>query len=237
MGRCVFSKENFDCSREFFSAPMHFRCFFLVHENRYIVKMNNSIMQIDSFTDGFIRFIFATPVVALMIAVATAIFAFIRFIREQEHQRKTTLNALFAEIANIFEHCVYAANGLPLESIDLFEVKKKLRWAKHGFSKSSSDSALRSAGDIGRLGFLDATNIQLLIQFELKLRNDNLFIDLILEDEKNISEKNLDELNHRLISRIHQAAILLEGLVASKPELYRAFSDLKNQLPIMKILA
>lgn len=76
-------------------------------------------------------------------AAGTAIFAYFRYVREQERQRRTLLNALFAELANMFEHYTYAAADLPADASDTFELKKRLRWSKYG--------AVRSASDVGKM--------------------------------------------------------------------------------------
>lgn len=192
-------------------------------------------MDFSAAANSLSSFLVATPVVALLAAVSTAIFAYIRYTKEQEHQRKTMLNALFAELANVYEHCVYAAYELPANTGDLFTKKKRLRWAKHGFQKSSSESSLRSTVDIGKLGFLNAKNIQSLIQFELKLRNDNLFIDQILDKEEEITREKLHELSSRLKSRVKQSAVLLEALVESRSELNQVFQEIKGRLPALSL--
>ncbi len=46
---------------------------------------------------------------ALVVALFTAIFAYVRYTREQQHQQRTLLNSLFAELGNILENNTYAA--------------------------------------------------------------------------------------------------------------------------------
>jgi hypothetical protein len=59
---------------------------------------------------------------ALIIAAAAATFAYYRYLQEQKHQRSTLLNALFSEIANIYEHYSYAAHEIPTTLEDEFEM-------------------------------------------------------------------------------------------------------------------
>ena len=161
---------------------------------------------------------------ALVVALLTAIFAYARYVREQEHQRKTLLNALFAELANILEHYTYAAFELPTDTTDPFELKKRLKWSKYG--------PMRSANDVGKLGFLDATSVTALLQLELLMRNDNTYLDQLLENESNLTRDRLMVAQRRLSQRAADANSLLKQLVAKRPELKRALADLKKQLPI-----
>ena len=69
---------------------------------------------------------------ALVVALFTAIFAYVRYTREQQHQQRTLLNSLFAELGNILENNTYAAVELPIDSWDWFELKKRLKWATFG---------------------------------------------------------------------------------------------------------
>ncbi len=160
---------------------------------------------------------------ALVVALFAAIFAYGRYTREQRNQQQTLLNALFAELGNILEHYTYAASELPIDSQDQFELKKRLKWATFG--------PLRSVNDIGKLGFLDASNIKSLLQLELLNRNDNTYLNQLLEDEDGRTKERLVDIKGRLRARAKSAASLLEGLVAKKPELTRAMEELKGQLP------
>lgn len=163
---------------------------------------------------------FATAVVA---ALLTAVFAFWRYIAEQRHQRRTLLNALFAELANIVEHYTYAQIELPHSVDDKFELKKRLKWSTFG--------ALRSTNDIGKLGFLDATNIKSLLQLELLIRNDNSLLTQLADDETGRTPLQMKELRARLAARASSAAGLLTDLVAKKTELAPALERLKSELP------
>jgi hypothetical protein len=160
---------------------------------------------------------------ALVIAALTAVFAYLRYVREQEHQRTTLLNALFAELASIFEHYTYAAFELPIDPSGAFELKKRLRWSKYG--------GLRSTNDVGKLGFLDASNIRALLQLELRIRNDNALLDQLLEGIPDLTSRILQDTKNRLRQRIADAGWLLKQLVDKRPELERVLADLKKELP------
>lgn len=163
---------------------------------------------------------------ALVIALITAIFAYFRYVREQEHQRKTILNALFAELANILQHCTFAAYELPSNSTSPFDLEKRLRWAKHGM--------LRSANDVTKLGFLSASNVCALLQLELSMRNDNSYLDQLIPLAGLHSSEHISIAQRRLLQRAHQASELLGSLVDSNPRLRAPFAALKNELPIVK---
>lgn len=162
---------------------------------------------------------------ALLIAAFTAMFAYVRYIREQEHQRRTLLNALFAELANILEHCAYAAAELPTDPMETSELKKRLQWSKYG--------SLRSASDVTRMGFLDASSIKALLQLELRLRNDGLLLDQMLKDLVEITEPNLWDMRGRLVRRVADVSWLLNQLVTKRPELKSTLKNIEKELPIL----
>jgi hypothetical protein len=162
---------------------------------------------------------------ALLIAACTALFAYIRYAREQEHQRRTLLNALFAELANILEHYTYAAAEFPTDSADVFELKKRLRWSKYG--------VVRSANDIGKMGFLDASSIKALLQLELRIRNDAILLDQLLEDAPSATPPRLRSVKARLEARVADAGWLLNQLVAKRSALKQALADLTRDLPVI----
>ena len=66
---------------------------------------------------------------AVILAFITAIFAYWRYTREQQHHRNTLLNALFGELANIYEHYTYNAFELPCNVENNNELKKRLSWS------------------------------------------------------------------------------------------------------------
>lgn len=162
-------------------------------------------------------------VAALIVALATAVFAYVRYVREQEHQRRTLLNALFAELANVVEHYTYAALELRVDARDGFEIRKRLKWSKYG--------PLRAANDIGKLGFLNASSVEALLQLELRIRNDGLLLDQLLEERTVPPREQLAEASARLRARAGDAAALLDELVASRPELLPALAAMKGRLP------
>lgn len=163
---------------------------------------------------------------ALIIAACTAAFAYYRYVREQEHQRRTLLNALFGELANVLEHCTYAAVELPTDHADVFELKRRLRWSKYG--------QLRSVNDVGKMGFLDASSIKALLQLELRLRNDAIVLDQFLEDLPSATTERLLNMRRRLAHRVLDVHWLLKRLVDSRPELERALVDLRKELPVVE---
>lgn len=162
---------------------------------------------------------------ALLVAGLTAVFAYIRYVREQEHQRRTLLNALFAELANILEHYTYAAAEFPTDATDDFELKKRLRWSKYG--------AVRSANDIGKMGFLDASNIKAFLQLELRIRNDAIVLDQLIENVSAATPPRLQDVKARLRYRADDAGWLLQQLIARRPALSKTLADVKKELPVL----
>lgn len=157
------------------------------------------------------------------IALATAMFAYGRYIFEQEHQRKTLLNALFAELVNIREHYAYASLELPTDTTDQFQLKKRLKWSKYG--------SIRSTNDLGKLGFLDAGSITELLQLELRIRNDNTYIDQLLESPSDITKSRLSEIKGRLSQRRAEAFDFLRDFVSKRPELTEPLAIAEQKLP------
>lgn len=182
---------------------------------------NHNRCTVGNSSSAIIAFV-STSIIALL----TAIFAYFRYVREQEHQRSTILNALFAELANVFQHCTYASYELPVQSSDAFELEKRLRWAKHG--------TLRSANDISKLGFLSALNVRSLLQIELSMRNDNSYIDQLIQSGELPASERIDVVKRRLLLRADEANKLLSSLVKNRPELEAALESTKDQLPQVK---
>jgi len=160
---------------------------------------------------------------ALIVAAATAVFAFYRYMQEQRHQRETLLNSLFAELANIYEHYSYAAFELPLIPENRFEVQKRLRWSAYG--------DIESTEDIEKLGFLDAVNIKALLQLGLLIRNDNLLLKQLLENEADITQDRLQYLRERFLMRVKNAERIIGELISSYPRLNPVFDKIKSTLP------
>jgi hypothetical protein len=159
---------------------------------------------------------------ALIIAAAAATFAYYRYLQEQKHQRSTLLNALFSEIANIYEHYSYAAHEIPTTLEDEFEIQKRLRWSSYG--------KISSISDIEKLGFLSALNIKALLQLGLLIRNDDMLLQQLQEKKEEITPERLKylktasripkELSLSLLSLIHICIRYLKILRANSCDSY-----------------
>jgi len=160
---------------------------------------------------------------AVGLAFLTAIFAYWRFTREQRHQQDTLLNTLFGELANIYEHYTYASFELPLDPKNQHELEKRLKWSIYG--------SLRSTKDLTRFGFLNASDINSLLQLELRIRNNDLLIRQYLNDLPSVSNEQLQYMQHRLKLRMADSDGLLERLFVKSPKLRKVFSDIKRGLP------
>jgi len=160
---------------------------------------------------------------AVGLAFLTAVFAYWRYTREQKHQQDALLNALFGELANIYEHYTYASFELPLDPKDQQELKKRLKWSIYG--------NLRSTKDVTRFGFLNASDINSLLQLELRIRNNDLLIQQYLDDMPSVSNEQLKYMQHRLKLRMTDSYGLLERLFVKSPRLRNIFSDIKRGLP------
>lgn len=162
---------------------------------------------------------------SLIVAAGAAVFAFWRYVGEQNRERQTLLNALFAELANILEHYTYAAAEFPTDETDAFELMKRLRWAKYG--------SVRSANDVGKMGFLDASSIKALLQLELRIRNDAIELDQLIEDVSSATPSRLRGTRARLADRVGDVGWLLNRLVDKRPALAEVLTDLKKELPFI----
>jgi hypothetical protein len=70
-------------------------------------------------------------------ALAVAWIGYKRYLGEQADQQETLLNALFGELANIYEHYSYAASELPTDTSDAKELRLRLNWSKYGDMQST----------------------------------------------------------------------------------------------------
>lgn len=157
----------------------------------------------------------------IIAAAAAATFAYYRYLQEQKHQRSTLLNALFSEIANIYEHYSYAAHEIPTTLEDEFEIQKRLRWSSYG--------KISSISDIEKLGFLSALNIKALLQLGLLIRNDDMLLQQLQEKKEEITPERLKYLKGRFKDRIENSERIISELIKSYPHLHPIFENIKSQ--------
>ena len=163
---------------------------------------------------------FSSTVVVTLIA---AWAGYKRYLRERDHQREALLNALFGELANIFEHYSYAVVELSkctLSGSD--ELRIHLEWSMYG--------TLHSTQEISRYGFLSAADIRLLLQLGLRVRNNDQLIRILLERRlASISDDR--SLRSRMRYTLDTTRQLLDRLVKKRPKLESILIEIKKDLP------
>jgi hypothetical protein len=148
---------------------------------------------------------------ALVVAVVVAWIGYKRYLGEQADQQETLLNALFGELANIYEHYSYAASELPTDTSDAKELRLRLNWSKYG--------DMQSTQKVSEYGFLSADDIRLVLQLGLRIRNNDILFELLLADFSAIENSDLSIATERMQYAIKTTHELIHALVAKRPRL------------------
>ena len=164
---------------------------------------------------------------ALAVACVAAWLGYKRYLQEQKHKQDALLNALFGELANMYEHYTYALYELPEVSTPPNLLKRRFLWSKYG--------DVRSARDVSEYGFLQAGDIRLLLQLTLRVRNTDLYLDSLLSELPRISSSSLGSLGGRMEYAIITIREVLERLVSTRPQLEEILKSLEHDLPDLGI--
>ena len=167
----------------------------------------------------------ATALLPILVTLLAAVLAYWRYTVEIGHQRDALLNALFGELGNLLEHYTYANSELPTAGSP--ELTKRLRWSAYG--------ELYFTKDLSRYGFLDAGDIQELLQLGLRVRNTDHLCRMYLASletpgQESPSQADLDTLKRRMRYAINSANGLLTVLVDKKPKLQQTLNSMRDQL-------
>jgi predicted nuclease with TOPRIM domain len=165
---------------------------------------------------------------ALLIALVVAGIGYWRYRKELAEIRTVLINALFGELANLYEHYSYALNELPRSNSDIGELKKRFKWSKYG--------ELHSTREISRLGFLSVTDIQLLLQLGLRIRNTDQLLDIlsesiIAEGSNSVTANDLSSVAGRMKYIIRTTQQLMRGLIKKNPDLEEIMKEIENHFP------
>jgi len=119
-----------------------------------------------------------TPLIAAACgALAGGAVAWLIEFWRRRRDSASLLRALYAELLHIREHYGYAVSELPAttlqEASDPVVWRCSLIWAKYG--------DVGFVKEFQRYGFVDATEIQFLLQISLRRRNTDNLLDLLLE--------------------------------------------------------
>lgn len=159
---------------------------------------------------------------ALLGAMVAAAVAYGLYRRQRKDDQERLLNALFGELANIYQHYRYASPELPKDTSDRKEVCLRLRWATYG--------ALHSTEDLTRYGFLSDDDVRGVLQLALRVRNNDLFIDFLLKAPSAIEASDLAYADQRMSYAIHTAQTLINGLVEKHPRLQSVLAKVEEEL-------
>jgi len=161
---------------------------------------------------------------ALIVALVVAYIGYRRYLRERAHQQETLLNALFGELASIYEHYSYAKYEFPTNMSDARELRLRLQWSKYG--------KLQSTENVGQYGFLSASDIRLFLQLGLRIRNNDVLLDLLLADISAITQNDLGSAKKRMNYPIETTRDLINRLVEKRPGLRNVLIAIEKDLPI-----
>ncbi len=161
---------------------------------------------------------------SVAVLVLTASVSQIRFLYERRAERESLLNGLFAEMASICEHYVYVhAEFLETASWDHGTTLERLRLARYG--------DLLSTEDFGRYGFLNAEDVRLLLQLRLRIRNNDLILDSLLEKQQNGRPIALEAIPGRASYASATANEVMRRLAGKRRRLRDTLNALKREVP------
>ncbi len=162
---------------------------------------------------------------AVIGTLIVAWFGYKHFLREKNYRQEMLLNVLFGEMANILEHFYYAFHEFPTENPD--EKKRKIRFSWSVYGK------LQCVQEISQYGFLNAEDIQLLLQLDLRIRNNDTLMGIFLERHPitAISNDELEYAKGRMKYPFDTANTFLYRLVEKHPNLRKILDAVKRSLP------
>lgn len=160
---------------------------------------------------------------ALLVTMIAAGIGYWRFLREQAHEQETFLNALFGELANLYEHYSYAAHELPTGTSDKRELRLRLQWSMYG--------NVQATQNVTQYGFLSAGDIRLLLQLGLRIRNNDCFFEMLLANITAVGHDDLSTAKRRMQYAINTTCELIYRLVSNRPRLEKVLRAIENDLP------
>jgi len=174
------------------------------------------------------KFLQLLPIVVTIIAGAIAYW---RYMVERGYKQDALMNTLFGELGCILEHYTYAAHEL--SGTTKAELSKRLAWSKYGLCHFSDD--------VSRYGFLDASEIQTLLQLGLKIRNNDhlceAYLTQVQDSDSLVSDEELNVLRGRMIYIMNSSSELLNSLVIKEPRLKQTLNAIVSELPVVGQLA
>ncbi len=157
-------------------------------------------------------------------ALAGGIVAWLIEFWRRRRDSASLLRTLYAELLHIREHYGYAVKELPATTLEAADDpvawRCSLIWAKYG--------ELGSVSDFQRYGFVDAQEIQFLLQISLRIRNTDSLLDLLLENPGDVTISHIRRLAARMLYVIRSTDQLLHHLVKKRPA-FQAFRDAIEQ--------
>ena len=160
---------------------------------------------------------------ALFVSLVVAWIGYRHYLRERAHDQETLLNALFGELATLYEHYSFAAHELPLADSDTRQLRVRLQWSMYG--------DLKSTQEISRYGFLSAGDIRLLLQLGLRVRNNDRFLELLLAELSAIRPNDLSSAKRRMEYALSTTLELIHRLTSKHPRLRKILLAIENDLP------
>lgn len=169
---------------------------------------------------------FFSGIIPLAVVALSAWFAYHRYVRESEDRRETIVRAVFGDLANVYEHYVYSYDEFPKNGKDQEEVLTRSRWAQFG--------ELKSVGELEKLGNLRPDEVRLLLQLNLRIRNnDQMFSDFmerIIERSVSLTEKDCGKARSRMKYCAETAREVLLSISSRHADLQRSFDELESKL-------
>lgn len=161
---------------------------------------------------------------ALVVAVLTAFLGYFRYMREKSAKEEHFLNCLFGELTNVYQHYMFAQYEFPLVRMEQGKESVRLRFSKYGdvHWKEKLDS----------YGFLDASDIRLLLQLGLRIRNNDIVLDSLLErSDFPVSENDIESFANRASYVASTAEELMNTIIEKRPALSNIKDAIERDLP------
>jgi hypothetical protein len=114
----------------------------------------------------------------------------------------------FTSIILMRNHAKYE---FPINTSDAKELRLRLQWSKYG--------KLQSTENVDQYGFLSASDIRLFLQLGLRIRNNDVLLDLLLADIPAVTQNDLASAKKRMNYPIETTRDLINRLVEKRPGL------------------
>jgi hypothetical protein len=133
------------------------------------------------------------------------------------------LNALFGELANLYEHYSYVSAELPAPGAPESVLQQRFQMSRYG--------ALRTLEDVTRFGFLAPNDVRLVMQLGLRVRNADELLNMLLSRLGSITAQDITSVRLRANYIVSTVTALMDRLMEGRPRLAKVAEAIRRDVP------